>query len=59
VEAVKLGRQLIAVLPAQFLAMLLLNVLIVGGFVWHMDTQLQARERVLIKLIETCNAAAR
>jgi hypothetical protein len=54
VEAVKLGRQLIAVLPAQFLAMLLLNVLIVGGFVWHMDSQLEARERVLIKLIETC-----
>jgi hypothetical protein len=51
---VGLGRQALHALPAQFLALLVVNILIVGGFVWHMDSQLQARERVLIRLIETC-----
>jgi hypothetical protein len=50
---VGLGRKALE-LPAQFLALLVVNILIVGGFVWHMDSQLQARERVLIRLIETC-----
>jgi hypothetical protein len=51
---VGLGSKLIGGLPAQFLALLLVNVLVVGGLIWHMDSQLDARERVLIKLIETC-----
>lgn len=50
-----LGRQLILGLPAQFLALLAINLVIVGGLFWHMDTQLEARERVLVKLIETCS----
>jgi len=50
-----LGGKLIAGLPAQFLALMVLNLVVVGGFVWHMDSQLDARERVLIKLIETCS----
>jgi hypothetical protein len=51
---VGLSRQIVAALPAQFLLLLLINILLVGGFVWHMDSQLDARERVLIKLVETC-----
>jgi hypothetical protein len=50
-----LGRQLLAALPAQFLALLVVNLVVVGGLMWHMDSQLEARERVLIKLIENCN----
>jgi hypothetical protein len=51
---VGLSKQLVTALPAQFLLLLLINILLVGGFVWHMDSQLDARERVLIKLVETC-----
>jgi hypothetical protein len=49
-----LSKQLVAGLPAQFLALLLINLVVVGGLFWHMDSQLDARERVLIKLVETC-----
>jgi hypothetical protein len=52
-----LGRKALDTLPAQFLALLVVNLLVVGGFVWHMDSQLQARERVLVRLIETCARA--
>jgi hypothetical protein len=51
---VGLSKQLVTALPAQFLLLLLINILLVGGFIWHMDSQLDARERVLIKLVETC-----
>jgi hypothetical protein len=51
---VGLSKQLVTALPAQFLLVLLINILLVGGFIWHMDSQLDARERVLIKLVETC-----
>jgi len=33
---------------------MLVNLLMVGGLFYHMDSQLQARERVLMKIIETC-----
>jgi hypothetical protein len=49
-----LGGKLVAALPSQFLALMLVNVVIVGGLFWHMDSQLEARERVLMKLVETC-----
>ena len=50
-----IGRQLVAGLPAQFLALVLVNVLLIGGWLWHMDSQLAARERVLLKLVESCS----
>ena len=50
-----IGRQMVAGLPAQFLALLLINLLLVGGWLWHMDNQLEARERVLLKLVESCS----
>jgi hypothetical protein len=49
-----LGNKLLTALPAQFILLLLVNVLLVGGFVWHMDKQLDARERVLMEIIKTC-----
>jgi hypothetical protein len=49
-----LSSKLLSALPAQFILLLLINVLLVGGFVWHMDKQLDARERVLMKLVESC-----
>jgi hypothetical protein len=50
-----LGRQLINGLPAPFLALLAVNVVVVGGLFWHMGNQLDARERVLLKLVENCS----
>jgi hypothetical protein len=50
-----LGKSLVTGLPGQFLALLLINLVIVGGLFWHMGDQLDARERVLLKLVETCN----
>lgn len=49
-----LSSKLVGALPAQFLLLLLINVILIGGFLWHMNSQLDARERVLIKLVETC-----
>jgi hypothetical protein len=51
---VGLGSKLIGGLPAQFLALLVINLVVVGGLFWHLGNQLDARERVLIKLVETC-----
>jgi hypothetical protein len=51
---VGLGKQLITGLPAQFLALVVINLVVVGGLFWHMDNQLEARERVLMKLVESC-----
>jgi hypothetical protein len=50
-----LGKHLIQGLPAQFLALLVINVVILGGLFWHMGDQLDARERVLLKLVESCH----
>lgn len=52
---VGLGGKLVSGLPAQFLALLAVNVLLVGGMFWHLESQLQARERVLMKLVENCS----
>jgi hypothetical protein len=52
---VGLGSKLVGGLPAQFLALLMINLVVVGGLYWHMGDQLDARERVLMKLVETCS----
>jgi hypothetical protein len=49
-----LGNKLVTSLPAQFLALALINLVIVGGLFWHLGAQLEARERVLVALIENC-----
>lgn len=49
-----LAGKLSASLPAQFLALLLINLVIVGSVVWLEDQRNEAREHVLIKLLDTC-----
>ena len=47
--------KLIGALPAQFIALIVVNIVIVGVFFYHMESQLDARENVLIELIKSCN----
>jgi hypothetical protein len=51
-----LGSKLITGLPAQFLALVVINVIVLGGLFWHLDSQLESRERVLMKMVETCSS---
>lgn len=41
-------------LPGQFLALLMVNVLLVGGMFWLEDSRNERREHVLLKLLDTC-----
>ena len=52
-----LAGKLTTSLPAQFLALLLLNLLVVGGLLWIEDRRADAREHVLIKLLDTCGGS--
>ena len=54
-----LGSKLVGSLPAQFLSLALVNLVIVGGLFWHLDSQLAARERVLAQLVSACIEARR
>jgi hypothetical protein len=49
-----LGQKLVGALPAQFLALLLVNIVVIGGMVWHLDNVSAQRERVLAQLITGC-----
>jgi Tfp pilus assembly protein PilO len=51
---VGLGGKLIGSLPGQFLALLAVVAVLVLGLFWHLDNQLDARERVLEKMIAGC-----
>jgi len=51
-----LGGKLIGGLPAQFLALAIVNVVVLGGLFWHLESQLESRERVLLKMVETCSS---
>jgi hypothetical protein len=53
-----LGQKLLSALPAQFVALLLINVVLFGGVVWHLDNASDARERVLKQLISGCYGRA-
>ena len=47
--------KLIGTLPPGFLAILALNVVVVVGGLFYLEDRLSAgRERVLLKMIETC-----
>ena len=46
--------KLIGTLPPGFLAILALNVVVVGGLFYLEDRLSSARERVLLKMIEAC-----
>jgi hypothetical protein len=49
-----LGQKLVTALPSQFLALLLVNILVVGGVLWHLDNTSEARERLLAQIITSC-----
>ena len=51
--------KLIGNLPAGFLAILMLNVVVVGGLFYLEDRLSAGRERVLLKMIETCQKQQR
>jgi hypothetical protein len=46
--------KLIGSLPAGFLALLSVNIILVGGVLFLEDRLAAARERILMHLIETC-----
>ena len=46
--------KLIGHLPPGFLAILALNIVVVGGLFYLEDRLSAGRERVLLKMIETC-----
>jgi hypothetical protein len=49
-----LGNKIIAALPGQFLALLCINIALVGGLLWHLDTVSAQRERVLAAVVAGC-----
>ena len=49
-----LGSKLVGGLPAQFLALALVNIVLLGGLFWHLNAQLDARERVLAQIVAAC-----
>jgi len=51
---VGLGNKIVGALPQGMLLVLLINLLVVGGLFWHMESQLSSRTSVLIELIKAC-----
>jgi hypothetical protein len=49
-----LGERLISKVGGQFLALLAVNIVVIGGMVWHLDNVSAQRERVLAQLITGC-----
>ena len=49
-----LGHKLIGGLPAPFLALLAVVAVLVISLFLHLNAQLDARERVLLKLLDSC-----
>jgi hypothetical protein len=50
----QLGQAITKALPGQFLALLLLNVLVVGGMLWVEDHRAESRAEFMNKIIENC-----
>ena len=51
---VGLGGKLIAGLPAQFLALVVINVLFLGGLFWFIDARANHTAEVLNQLLSAC-----
>jgi hypothetical protein len=49
-----LGHRLVGGLPAPFLALLGVVAILVVSLFLHLNAQLDARERVLLKLLDSC-----
>lgn len=48
------GGKLIGGLPAQFLALLAINVVFILGLLWFLNAQSAGRERVLAQIVTAC-----
>jgi len=55
-SVVGIAGRIAASLPAQFLALVLINVIVLWLLFEHQSNLSEARERVLIELIKTCSA---
>ena len=52
--ATELGGRIIGALPAQFLMLVLLNSVFIGGLLWFLDRRDTARERLLTPIVTSC-----
>jgi hypothetical protein len=49
-----LGRHALTAIPAQFLALLAINVVFLLGLLWFLDGQQSGRERILAQIVTAC-----
>jgi hypothetical protein len=49
-----LATKVIGSLPAQFLMLILINMMFIGGLIWFLDRRDDARERMLIPILASC-----
>ena len=49
-----LGKSVVAGLPAQFLALVVINVLFLGGLFWFVDARANHTAEVLNQLLSAC-----
>jgi hypothetical protein len=49
-----LATKVIGSLPAQFLMLILINMIFIGGLIWFLDRRDSARERMLIPILAAC-----
>lgn len=45
---------MLATLPGQFLALLVVNTCFVGGLLWFLEAQQASRERVINTIVTSC-----
>jgi hypothetical protein len=57
--AASVSKQLINTLPAQFLALILLNVIFVGLLLWFLDDQMTSRILLADKIVTSCMEASK
>lgn len=49
-----IGNKLVGSLPAQFLLLVLINVIFIGGLLWFLEKRDSARERMLTPILAAC-----
>lgn len=53
-DVTEVGKQIVAGLPAQFLALLCINTVFVLGLLWFLDHRSSGEERILTPLLTAC-----
>lgn len=49
-----LSEKLVSALPPQFLALVIINALVVGGLIWFVDARAKHTAAVLNQLLQAC-----